>query len=199
MTAELLLATRNRGKVEELARILAGLDVRLRSAADVPYPEVAETGATFVENALLKARAAMEATGLPAVADDSGLVVDALGGEPGVRSARFAGPEADDAANTALLLARLRGHTDRRARFVCAAVLVLPDGRFETVEATLEGEIVDAPRGSGGFGYDPVFQPLGMTVTTAELSAAEKDAISHRGKAFRALRHAIAEHLQGYD
>lgn len=199
MTAELLLATRNRGKVEELARILAGLDVRLRSAADVPYPEVAETGATFVENALLKARAAMEATGLPAVADDSGLVVDALGGEPGVRSARFAGPEADDAANTALLLARLRGHTDRRARFVCAAVLVLPDGRFETVEATLEGEIVDAPRGSGGFGYDPVFQPLGMTVTTAELSAAEKDAISHRGKAFRALRHAIAEHLQGHD
>ncbi len=154
MTAELLLATRNRGKVEELARILAGLDVRLRSAADVPYPEVAETGATFVENALLKARAAMEATGLPAVADDSGLVVDALGGEPGVRSARFAGPEADDAANTALLLARLRGHTDRRARFVCAAVLVLPDGRFETVEATLEGEIVDAPRGSGGFGHD---------------------------------------------
>lgn len=199
MTAELLLATRNRGKVEELARILAGLDVRLRSAADVPYPEVAETGTTFVENALLKARAAMEATGLPAVADDSGLVVDALGGEPGVRSARFAGPEADDAANTALLLARLRGHTDRRARFVCAAVLVLPDGRFETVEATLEGEIVDAPRGSGGFGYDPVFQPLGMTVTTAELSAAEKDAISHRGKAFRALRHAIAEHLQGHD
>jgi XTP/dITP diphosphohydrolase len=192
MTTQLVLATHNEGKVAELRRILAGLPVTLRSAADVGLGDVEETGGTFDDNALLKARAGVEACGLPCVADDSGLVVDALGGEPGIRSARYAGAHGDDAANLRLVLERARGATDRRARFVCVAALVAPDGREWTAEGVLEGTVIDTPRGSGGFGYDPIFVPLGADRTTAEMAPEEKDALSHRGLAFRALRPAVA-------
>jgi XTP/dITP diphosphohydrolase len=188
-----VLATTNQGKVAELRRILDGLDVDLVDARAAGLAAVDETGATFLDNARLKARAAAEATGLPAVADDSGLVVDALGGEPGVRSARYAGADQDDAANLALLLRRLAGIADRRARFVCAAVLAAPDGREWTADGTLEGTIAPAPRGAGGFGYDPVFVPEGGDRTAAELTPAEKDAVSHRGRAFRSLRPAFID------
>ena len=189
---KLVLASSNRGKVAEFRRILAGLDVELLDADDVDLPEVEETGSTFAENALLKARAARDATGLPAVADDSGLVVDALGGEPGIFSARYAGRHGDDDANLALVLERLGDRTDRSARFVCVAALATPYGGEQLVEGVLEGTITAAPRGTGGFGYDPILQPLGDTRTTAELTPEEKDAISHRGQAFRGLRSAIA-------
>jgi XTP/dITP diphosphohydrolase len=195
MTARIVLATRNRGKLIELRRILEGLDVELCSAEDLGLSEFDETGDTFVENALGKARAAATACGLPALADDSGLVIDQLDGEPGVRSARYAGPRADDQANLRLVLERLRSRPGRTARFVCVAALVAPDGREWTAEGTLDGHVVDEPRGEGGFGYDPIFQPVGELRTTAEMRPEEKDAISHRGKAFRALRSAVAELL----
>lgn len=197
MTTTLVLATGNRGKAAELRRILAGLDVALLDGHDVALGDVEETGATFTANALLKARAAAAATGHPAVADDSGLVVDALDGEPGVRSARYAGGHGDDAANTALVLRRMEGIAVRSARFVCVAALVDPEGREWTAEGRLEGALTLAPRGAGGFGYDPVLEPLGYAVTTAELAPDEKDAISHRGQAFRALRPAIAALVGG--
>jgi XTP/dITP diphosphohydrolase len=186
-----VLATRNQGKVAELQRILA--DVDLLDAEQAGVPDVEETGRTFADNALLKARAAVAASGLPAIADDSGLAVDALDGEPGVRSARYAGAHGDDEANLRLVLQRMEGVDDRAARFVCAAVLVAPDGREWVVEGTVEGTLTEAPRGSGGFGYDPIFVPRGAQRTTAEMAPHEKDAISHRGKAFRALRPAVAE------
>ena len=192
MRTRVVLATRNAGKVEELRRILDGMEIELLGADDVGLPDVEETGTTFQENALLKARSAAVHADLPAVADDSGLEVDALQGEPGVRSARFAGRHGDDAANLELLLQRLEGVPGRRARFVCAAALALPDGRAWLVDGVLEGEVVHEPRGDQGFGYDPVFRPLGETRTTAELPAVEKDAISHRGIAFRRLRRTIA-------
>jgi XTP/dITP diphosphohydrolase len=193
VAVRLVLASHNRGKLAEFRRILAGLDVELADPDTLDLPEVEETGTTFTENALLKARAAVAATGLASVADDSGLVVDALGGEPGVRSARYAGRHGDDAANLALVLERMAGREQRSARFVCVAALVTPDGREWTAEGTLEGVLTHAPRGTDGFGYDPVLQPLGETRTTAELTPQEKDAISHRGKAFRALRPAVAQ------
>lgn len=193
MTRRLVLATHNQGKVTELRRILAGLDVELVAASDVDLPDVEESGATFEDNALAKARAGVAACGLPCVADDSGLVVDALGGAPGVRSARYAGGHGDDAANLRLVLERMRGVADRRARFVCVAALVAPDGREWTAEGVLEGTLTSAPRGEGGFGYDPALVPLGHDRTTAEMAPHEKDAISHRGAAFRALRRAVAE------
>jgi XTP/dITP diphosphohydrolase len=186
-----VLATRNQGKVAELQRILA--DVDLLDAEQAGVPDVEETGRTFVDNALLKARAAVASSGLPAIADDSGLAVDAIGGEPGVRSARYAGAHGDDEANLRLVLKRMEGVDDRAARFVCAAVLVAPDGREWVAEGTVEGVLTEAPRGSGGFGYDPIFVPRGSQRTTAEMAPHEKDAISHRGKAFRALRPAVAE------
>jgi XTP/dITP diphosphohydrolase len=186
-----VLATRNHGKVAELQRILA--DVDLLDAEQAGVPDVEETGLTFADNALLKARAAVAASGLPAIADDSGLAVDALGGEPGVRSARYAGAHGDDEANLRLVLRRMAGVDDRAARFVCAAVLVAPDGREWVAEGTVEGTLTEAPRGSGGFGYDPIFVPHGEQRTTAEMGPHEKDAISHRGKAFRALEPAVAE------
>jgi XTP/dITP diphosphohydrolase len=191
MTARLVLATHNAGKVAELRAILAGLPVALLSAAEVDLGDVEETGDTFVANALLKARAGVEASGLPCVADDSGLAVDALGGEPGIRSARYAGAHGDDAANLALVLERMAGVADRSARFVCAAVLAAPDGRTWTATGELRGTLLDAPRGSGGFGYDPILLPEGDARSAAELAPEEKHAISHRGKAFRALRPAV--------
>jgi XTP/dITP diphosphohydrolase len=154
-----------------------------------PYPDTVENGATFADNALLKARDALAASGLPAVADDSGLAVDALGGMPGVLSARWAGPARDDEANLRLVLHQVADVPDERlgAAFVCAAALVLPDGSEHVVEGRMEGSLIRTPRGTGGFGYDPIFLPAGSTLTSAELPAGEKDAISHRGKAFRAL------------
>ncbi|WP_438487787.1 RdgB/HAM1 family non-canonical purine NTP pyrophosphatase [Streptomyces sp. S186] len=194
----LVLATRNTGKITELRAILdaAGLDVELVGADAYPdVPDVKETGVTFAENALLKAHALARATGLPAVADDSGLCVDVLGGAPGIFSARWAGRHGDDQANLDLLLAQLSDIDDahRTARFACAAALALPDGTERVVEGTLEGVLRRTPAGTGGFGYDPVLQPLGETRTCAELTPAEKNAISHRGKAFRALAPAVRE------
>jgi XTP/dITP diphosphohydrolase len=182
-----LLATNNSGKVAELRRILGGA-VEL-VGIDGAYRPGPETGATFAENALAKAREAVEQTGLPAVADDSGLAVDALNGMPGIFSARWAGRHGDDRANLELLLRQLSDvpAARRGAGFVCAAAYALPDGRTDVVLAELRGALLRAPRGDGGFGYDPLLVPDGMSVTTAELSAAEKDAISHRGQAFRAL------------
>ena len=194
-----VLATRNSHKIRELARILAPYDISLRSLAEWPdVPDVAETGATFADNALLKARAVAAATGLVAVADDSGLVVDALNGMPGVLSARWAGRHGDDAANLSLVLAQIADVEDERrtAAFVCAAAAVAPSGGPEVVvEGRVDGVLVRSPRGGGGFGYDPIFVPVGETRTTAEMSADEKDALSHRGKAFRALAPRLIELL----
>ena len=187
-----VLATRNEGKLRELARIL-GPDIRLVGLGAFPgAPDVPETEATFEANALLKARAVATYTKLPAVADDSGLCVDALNGMPGVLSARWAGGHGDDQANLNLVLAQVADVPDDRlgARFVCAAALVIPaDGELRecVVTGELEGRLIRAPRGSGGFGYDPIFQPDGFTQTTAEMTPEAKDAISHRGRAFRAL------------
>ena len=191
---KILLATRNVKKLRELQRILFRVD--LVGLEDVPpYDEVPETGSTFAENALIKAREGVARTGLPTVADDSGLTVDALNGMPGVFSARWAGRHGDDAANLELVLAQIADVPDDRrgAAFVCAAALVLPDGREWTVDGEMRGRLVRSPRGTGGFGYDPIFVADGGTRTNAELSPAEKDAISHRGKAFRALAAIISE------
>lgn len=190
MTVRVVLATRNAGKIAELRRILAHLDVDLVGTDAFPdLADVAETGTTFAENALLKAHAVSRATGLPAVADDSGLCVDALNGMPGVLSARWAGRHGDDAANLDLVLAQLADIPDGRrgARFTCAAALALPDGTELVVEESLFGSLIRSPRGTGGFGYDPIFVPEGESRTTAEMTAIEKDTISHRGLAFRAL------------
>ncbi|MET8752356.1 RdgB/HAM1 family non-canonical purine NTP pyrophosphatase [Streptomyces sp. NPDC004667] len=196
----LILATRNPGKVTELHAILseAGLPFELVGADAYPeIPDVKETGVTFAENALLKAHALARATGLPAVADDSGLCVDVLNGAPGIFSARWAGTHGDDKANLDLLLAQLGDIADehRAAHFFCAAALALPDGTERVVEGRLLGTLRHAPAGDGGFGYDPVLQPLGESRTCAELTAAEKNAISHRGQAFRALIPVVRELL----
>jgi XTP/dITP diphosphohydrolase len=200
--ARLVLATRNAHKVGELQAILSsiGLDVALVGMDSFPdAPEVVEDGLTFAANALKKARVAATATGLPAVADDSGLCVDALNGMPGVLSARWAGVQGDDAANLALVLAQMRDVADehRGARFECAAALALPSEEERVVEGRIEGVLIREPRGSGGFGYDPIFVAHGYDVTTAEMPAAEKNAISHRGRAFRALAPAIDELVVG--
>jgi XTP/dITP diphosphohydrolase len=188
---KLLLASRNPGKLVELQRMLSAAGgVAVVGLNDVPeFPEAPETGATFAENALAKGRDAVAATGLPAVADDSGLAVDALNGMPGVLSARWAGRHGDDLANLELLLAQLGDVPDERrgAAFVCAAALVLPDGTEIVEHGEWRGRIVRAPRGSGGFGYDPIFVPDGEERTSAELEPQEKDAASHRGRAMRAL------------
>ncbi len=189
---KVVLATHNAHKVVELRRILEGTGVELVSGIELDLPDVEETGQTFAENAVLKAGACMRATGLPAVADDSGLVVDALDGDPGVRSARYAGGHGDDDANLRLVLDNLGATTERSGRFVCVAALVTPDGRQVTEEGTMEGVITDAPKGTGGFGYDPIFVATGQQRTNAELTPDEKDAISHRGAAFRALRPHLA-------
>ncbi len=188
-----LLASANRGKLAELRRMLAdadlpGLDVV--GLDEVPgFTAGPETGASFADNALAKAREAAGFAGLPAVADDSGLAVDALNGMPGVLSARWAGRHGDDRANLDLLLDQLTDVPDERrgAEFVCAAALVLPDGTETVVHGRWRGRVVRTPRGSNGFGYDPIFTPDGENRTSAELTDAEKDAVSHRGLALRAL------------
>lgn len=192
------MASRNRKKLAELRRVLdsAGVSgLTLRSLDDVPpFDEAPETGATFEDNALAKARDAFRATGLAAVADDSGLEVDALNGMPGVLSARWSGQHGQDAANTSLLLAQLRDVPDERrgAAFVSACALVSESGET-VVRGVWPGSIVREPRGEGGFGYDPVFLPAGCTRTAAELSPTEKDAASHRGRALAALLPALRE------
>ncbi|GAA3222632.1 RdgB/HAM1 family non-canonical purine NTP pyrophosphatase [Pseudonocardia petroleophila] len=193
MSARILLATRNAGKLVELRRMLSGFEIV--GLADVPeFPDAPETGATFAENALAKARDAAEATGLTSVADDSGLAVDALNGMPGVLSARWSGRHGDDVANLELLLAQLGDVPDDRrgAAFVCAAALVVPGGTETVVHGEWTGTIARAPRGTNGFGYDPVFVPDGSDRTSAELSPDEKDAASHRALALAAL----VPHLQ---
>jgi XTP/dITP diphosphohydrolase len=201
MSTRLLLATRNAGKLAELRRLLESAvpGVEVVGLEDVDdYPEAPETGATFAQNALLKAREAVRYTGLPAVADDSGLTVDALNGMPGVLSARWSGRHGDDDANTALLLGQLADVPDERrgAAFVCAAALVTPDGTERVLERQWRGTVIREKRGSNGFGYDPVFVPEGLSLTSAELEPEEKDAQSHRGQAFAALVPVIAETLR---
>jgi XTP/dITP diphosphohydrolase len=196
----LVLATRNAHKVTELQAILtaAGTDLELVGADAYPdVPDVKETGVTFAENALLKARTLADATRLPAVADDSGLCVDVLGGAPGIFSARWAGRHGDDKANLDLLLAQLADieAPHRAAHFACAAALALPDGTERVVEGHLRGTLRQAPSGEGGFGYDPILQPDGESRTCAELTPEEKNAISHRGRAFRALAEEMRELL----
>ena len=189
----LLLATRNPGKLAELRRLLDAAQVvgiRVLGLADVPaFPEEPETGATFAENALAKARDAAKATGLASVADDSGLAVDALNGMPGVLCARWAGRHGDDRANLELVLGQLGDVPDghRGAAFVCVAALVVPGGEEVVVHGEWPGHLARAPRGTNGFGYDPVFVPEGEERTSAELAPEEKDAASHRGRAMRAL------------
>jgi XTP/dITP diphosphohydrolase len=186
----IVLATNNPKKRRELERILEGLDVELVPMGELGLPSPVEDGGTFEANALIKARAAASATGMPALADDSGLEVDALGGEPGVISSRWAGTDGDDAANNAKLVRLLADVPDeeRSARFVAVAALVAPDGDAQTVRGVMEGRVRDHPTGDGGFGYDPYFVAAGREVSNAELSPDEKDTISHRGEAFRAIR-----------
>jgi XTP/dITP diphosphohydrolase len=188
---DLLLASRNPKKLVEMRRIVAaavpGIDVL--GLDDVPaYDEVPESGATFADNALIKAREGFAHTGLPTVADDSGLTVDALNGMPGVLSARWSGRHGDDRANLELVLEQLSDTPDERlgAAFVCAIALVSPKGET-VVDGRMPGRLIRAPRGENGFGYDPIFVPDGYEVTSAELPSDEKDAISHRGQALRAL------------
>ena len=200
MTQRVVLATRNQHKVAELRRMLesADLDVDLVGTEEFPdLPDVAETGSTFAANALLKANDVAQRTGLIAIADDSGLCVDALNGMPGVLSARWAGKHGDDAANLQLVLAQLADVPPNRrgAAFHCAAAIATPEGEERVVEGVLDGSLITEPRGSNGFGYDPIFTPRGYVLTTAELTPSEKDAISHRGQAFRALVPVLRELL----
>jgi XTP/dITP diphosphohydrolase len=187
-----VLATRNAQKLAELRRIVAAVapDLQVLGLADVAdYPEPAETERTFEGNALLKARACVAATGLPALADDSGLAVDVLNQMPGVRSARWAGPGASDEENNALLLRQLADvpAAERTARFVCAMALVLPDGTEHVRIGEMRGRIGVSPAGHNGFGYDPLFVADGYAMTNGELEPSVKDAISHRGRALRAI------------
>ena len=190
---KLLLATRNKGKIEEFRRILEDIaagEIELVGLEQFPdLHDVDETGSTFEENALLKAREMCLASGIPAIADDSGLCVDFLNGDPGIFSARWAGSHGDDRANTAKVLESLTGVPDenRGAHFTCVAALALPDGRTHVEEGRFDGWILHAPVGDQGFGYDPIFRPEGFEISSAQMSAEAKDAISHRGKSLRAI------------
>jgi XTP/dITP diphosphohydrolase len=190
---KLLLATRNKGKIEEFRRILEDIaagEIELVGLEQFPdLHDVYETGSTFEENALLKAREMSLAAGIPAIADDSGLCVDFLNGDPGIFSARWAGIHGDDRANTAKVLESLIGVPDekRSAHFTCVAALALPDGRTHVEEAHFDGWILHSPIGDQGFGYDPIFRPEGFEISSAQMSADAKDAISHRGKSLRAI------------
>ena len=191
----LVLATQNVGKIQELERILEKTDLAIEvlGLRDFPdMPDVEETGTTFAENSLLKSRAIAAFTGLPALADDSGLCVDALGGYPGIFSARWAGKHGDDEANIVKVLEQLHGESKRTARFVCAVSLVFPANHIHhheeiVVEGVMTGEITQAPIGSFGFGYDPIFRPDGYQLTSGQLDPVIKDEISHRGQALRKI------------
>ena len=193
MPHTLVLATRNQGKITEFRRILDELapgQIELIGVDQFPdLVDVDETGSTFEENSLLKSRYTCAATGLPAIADDSGLCVDFLNGDPGIFSARWAGNHGNDQANIEKLLEQLKDVPDnkRTAHFTCIASLVMPDGREQIAEGRFEGHILHAPVGENGFGYDPIFQPLGLSISSAQMSAQEKDLVSHRGKSLRAI------------
>jgi XTP/dITP diphosphohydrolase len=193
VSQKLLLATRNQGKIVEFRRILDALApgaIELVGLDQFPdLHDVDETGSTFQENALLKAREMSEATGLPAIADDSGLCVDALNGDPGIFSARWAGTHGDDKANLEKVLDQLKdvADKDRTAYFICVAALYLPQGTSHCEEGRFYGTILKSPVGENGFGYDPIFQPDGLEISSAQMSAEEKDLVSHRGKALRAI------------
>ena len=193
MSHKLVLATRNQGKIIEFRRILEALapgEIELVGVDQFPdLVDVDETGSTFEENSLLKARYTCLATGLPAIADDSGLCVDALNSDPGIYSARWAGEHGNDQANLEKVLDQLKDVPDekRTAHFMCVASLVLPDGREQVAEGRFEGHILHAPVGENGFGYDPIFQPLGLSISSAQMSAEEKDLVSHRGKSLRSI------------
>jgi XTP/dITP diphosphohydrolase len=193
--ARIAIASRNPHKLREVRRICADWPVAWLTIDDHegPWPEVEETGSTYLENARLKGVAGAAALDLPALADDSGIEVDALGGRPGPRSARFAGQDATDERNLQELIRSLKGvpGSGRTARYRCVALLAHPDGREVHAEGVCEGTLVSKPRGAGGFGYDPIFVPAGWDRTMAELTDDEKDRISHRGRALRALRELV--------
>ena len=195
-----ILASQNSHKLAEMQSILSahGVEVVLQSEAGL-HVEVEETGATFAENAMLKARAVMEASGLPAIADDSGVCVDALNGAPGVYSARYGGPELDDAGRYRLLLANLRGATSRAAHFTSAIACVFPNGDTIEAEGVCPGTVAFAPQGTGGFGYDPVFFLPELRKTYAQLTPEEKAAVSHRGKALEIFDQKLREYRKGID
>ena len=195
---KVVLASKNAHKLQELQDILSaqGVEVILESAAGVDV-EVEETGTTFEENSLLKARAVMEASGLPAIADDSGLMVDALNGAPGVYSARYGGPGLDDAGRYRLLLENMRGVLDRKCRFVSAITLCMPSGDIVTARGECPGTLAYAPQGENGFGYDPIFFIPEKKKTFAQLTAEEKNAISHRGRALQLFQEKLAAYLAG--
>ncbi|CAB4533075.1 MAG: RdgB/HAM1 family non-canonical purine NTP pyrophosphatase [Actinobacteria bacterium] len=201
MAQRLVLATRNQGKIVELRRILDAISNGTIELVSVDqYPDIAdveETGSTFEENALLKAVAICKATGLPALADDSGLCVDALGGAPGIFSARYAGKHGDDIANLNKVLVELKSVEDskRSAHFTCVTALVMPDGRKVTKAGEFHGFIAHAPVGEHGFGYDPIFIPQGSSITSAQMSPHEKDLLSHRGISLRAIAPHVIELL----
>ncbi len=186
---KIAIASHNPGKVAEIAGLLGPWGADMVSSADLGLPEPEETGATFAANAELKARTAAEAAGIPALADDSGLEVGALGGEPGIHSARWAGPEKDFGAAMRRVEDALKGEDDRRARFVCALALCWPGGSIEAFEGSVSGTLVWPPRGDKGFGYDPIFVAEGHKITFAEMRPQEKHQISHRARAFRKLVH----------
>lgn len=191
---ELVIATRNEGKISEIRRLLDVPNLVLRTFRDFDeWPDPEESGDTLEENARIKARAVCEHFGLPAMADDSGLMVEYLDGRPGVHSSRYAGPEGDSLKNIDRLLKELKGveEKERSAFFECVIVLALPDGSMKTARGRCEGRILTRRRGSGGFGYDPVFLPRGYGRSMAELTTEEKNAISHRGKALRSIRSVI--------
>ncbi|CAB4529456.1 MAG: RdgB/HAM1 family non-canonical purine NTP pyrophosphatase [Actinobacteria bacterium] len=195
MTQQIALATQNKGKIAEFQRLLAEhtSSVEVLGLAEFPdMPDVDETGTTFAENSLLKARAVSAFTGIPALADDSGLCIDFLGGAPGIYSARYAGSHGNDGANIAKVLAELQNEEQRSAHFICVVAMTFPVGHknhgTEIIqEGKLQGSIVQQPRGTAGFGYDPIFCPDGYELTLGEFGPGEKDRISHRGKALRAI------------
>jgi XTP/dITP diphosphohydrolase len=198
----LVLATRNQGKIVEFRRILDSIapgEINLIGVENFPdLIDVEETGKTFEENALLKARYTAEATGLPAISDDSGLCIDALNGDPGIFSARWAGVHGNDKANLEKILEQLLGVADdyRGAHYTCVSALALPDGRTHVEEGRFHGRILHAPIGDQGFGYDPIFEPLGLNQSCAQMNAEEKDAISHRGKSLRAIAPHVIQMLR---
>ena len=189
----LVIASHNKGKVVEIRELLEPFGVDVVSAGDLGLPEPEETGLTFIDNAMLKARAAAEASGLPALTDDSGMTVEALDGAPGIYSARWAGPSKDFAVAIELVRTRMGDDPNRRGAFVCALALAWPDGAVETFEGVIQGHLEFPPRGSNGFGYDPIFVPEGDSRTFGEFEPAEKHAISHRAIAFRQLVRACFE------
>jgi XTP/dITP diphosphohydrolase len=193
---EIVLATTNPGKVAEIEEIMSGLPIRFLTRDDVvSWPSINESGTSYLQNALIKARTLARVTGRPALADDSGIEVDALDGAPGVRSARFSGPDASDAKNNSKLADLMREvpADNRKARYRCAAVVVMPDGSEIVAEGSCEGTIAMRPAGESGFGYDPWFIPSGHESTFGQLSAETKHAISHRGKALRRLADKLQE------